>query len=112
MDDERIGEKDAAVSAWLSAQGWLVTERHYNEQLSMYLWRSSEYGAATVTLGITRNVFDDHTMLALVRVLDGLRTQQHLQAEPEKCTIIKTSDIGSPELVQLDELPKDIIRSR
>jgi hypothetical protein len=111
MDDEKVGEKNAAVSAWLSAQGWLVTERHYNERRSMYLWRSSEYGAPTITLWITRNVFDDHTIHGLVRLLDRLRTHQYLQAAPEKYTIIKTSDIGEPELVQIEELPKTIIRS-
>jgi hypothetical protein len=109
MDDDKVDEKKAAVSAWMQAQGWPVTDSDYGPRLSMYLWRSHAVRPA-ITLFITRNVFDDHTAIDLVRILERLQTRQHLQRAPEKHTIIK-GVMGEPVIEQIDEFPKDIIRS-
>lgn len=98
-------DKDAAVTAWLLAQGWPVTERHYDVSRSIYAWRCEEF-RPVITLWITRNIMDDYSPSELVRTLIFLRVDQKLANAPNKFTIIRTSDAGAPELIQLDELPK------
>lgn len=107
MDDEKVDEKIAAVSAWMKAHGWPVDETHYT---SMYLWRSYATKPAT-TLFITRNCFDDHSPAELPRILEALRVHQLLERAPRMYTIVKNSEHGEPTVEQRDELQKDTIRS-
>lgn len=97
-------EHDAAVSEWMEKHGWPVTERHYDVSRAIHAWRS--HAKPVVTLWITRNVVDDYSAVELVRILDRFKVAQRISQAPNKFTILKTSDAGPPELVQLDELPK------
>jgi hypothetical protein len=105
MHDERYEEKDTAVSSWLARQGWPVTDRHRDPSSEVRAWRS-EAVRPSITLRITRNVVDDYTADELVRHLDRFRVAQVLSRAPEKYTVLRTSDAGPPELVQLDAPPQ------
>src|SRR3954468_16420503 len=98
-------DHDAAISAWMQSKGWPVTERHYDVSRSIYAWRSQE-GRVIITLWITRNIVEDYAPTEIVRILNLFRVDQSLARAPDKFTIIRTSDAGPPELIQLDELPK------
>jgi hypothetical protein len=98
-------EHDAAVSDWMENRGWPVTERHYDVSRAIHAWRSHN-AKPFITLWITGNVVDDYSAVELVRILDRFKVAQRLSEAPNKFTILKTSDAGPPQLVQLDELPK------
>lgn len=102
---EVLTEHDAAVSEWMEKHGWPVDDRHYDVSRAIHAWRSHAVKPA-ITLWITRNVADDYSSAELVRILERFRTDKRLSQAPEKFTVIRTSDAGPPELVQLEELPK------
>ncbi|MGH7651908.1 MAG: hypothetical protein ACREMS_08695 [Gemmatimonadaceae bacterium] len=108
MDDEKMNEKKAAVSAWMQSHGWLVEEFRYEERPMMYFWRSYDFRPIIITLWLTEEFFDDHSAFDIVHILERLRAHEYLQSAPKKFTIIRNSEAGTPEIIQLTELPDGV----
>ncbi len=101
---ELFPQHDAAVSDWLGKQGWTVTRRNYNDR-EIFGWRA-EGVRPNITMRITRSVMEDYSPEQLTSILDAYKTGQRLAKAPDKYTVLKRSDAGPPELVQLDAPPQ------
>ena len=104
QQQELPAKHDAAVSEWMAKQGWPVTRRNYSDS-EVFGWRA-EGVRPNITMRITRSVVEDYSPDELTRILDGHRAAQRLAKAPEKYTVLRRSDVGPPELIQLDEPPK------
>ncbi len=93
-------ETDSAIRAWMSKQGWPVTETPHDFVHRIYVWQHDVAGEC-YTLWITERAIEDTKPVALlVEALDRLKVADKMREQPEMCTLLKSSPTGTDVVVE------------